>query len=195
MKDGCIYYWGDDPLETAIWAQNELNKANCRRWFGLNSIEQNNMSKLTKEEALAKIEELKKYVEQEEASDGFEYGDDYYVITDTGNVLCSTWENDRIDDFRLDSGNAYKTEGLAEAALAKQKAINKINKWIRENGAEADKESGVAYVIDSGCEVDSWTYESVNVNFPRILPISERSHAERCLAANRAEYELLFKGE
>lgn len=45
------------------------------------------------------------------------YGDMYYSISKTGNIISLEWSNDDFDSIRYDSYNCYKTYKEAEKAL------------------------------------------------------------------------------
>ncbi len=105
------------------------------------------MNKLTKQQALAKIKELEKYIEEIKEKkpksiwdideDNFE---EYWYI-DTGGAVsitkdidwCSNYsefENDRMN------GNAFLTEKGARKELEKRKAIQRVLKWKHKNGLD-----------------------------------------------------------
>ena len=106
------------------------------------------MNKLTKQQALEKIKELEKYIEEikekEETKNIWEITEDnfkeYWYINTGGAVSinkdivwCSNYsefENDRMN------GNAFLTEEEAIKELEKRKAIQRVLKWKYENGLD-----------------------------------------------------------
>lgn len=63
----------------------------------------------------------------------FQDGDNYYIVDSVGDVNNSFWWNDAIDYYRLDTGNAFKTQEEAEKKAEQMKALARVNKYIREN--------------------------------------------------------------
>lgn len=68
-----------------------------------------------------------------------ETGEQYYIISDVGNVKDSHWDDDRIDNFRLDMGDVFRTEAEAERALHRLKARKKFLDAGGHEGPEAHK--------------------------------------------------------
>jgi len=93
---------------------------------------------MTKEQALKKIEELKKFVEGEEKQGRFmpKVGEDYYYINSNSrwDIITDTYTNEYFDKSRYTMGNVFKTKEQAE--LHKLRLESMANKWLPENEKE-----------------------------------------------------------
>lgn len=63
----------------------------------------------------------------------FKEGDDYYYTGTYGDVRNKLWCDDEFDNYRLDTGNAFKTKEEAEKKSQQMKALARVNRYIREN--------------------------------------------------------------
>jgi hypothetical protein len=63
----------------------------------------------------------------------FRYDDSYYLVDTWGDVEQDYWRDDKIDNYRLDIGNAFKTREEAEKKVKQMQALARVNKYIREN--------------------------------------------------------------
>jgi hypothetical protein len=78
------------------------------------------------EELEKELLELKELVKEEQ---GFpQLGDEYWYITDGGDVDSFGWENSQFDVSAQAIGNVYKTEQEAEFALEKLKVENELRR-------------------------------------------------------------------
>jgi hypothetical protein len=97
-------------------------------------------TKLTKEQALAKIEELKRHVESLEKKKtvwDLEQGDGFWYVDDDGCVSLGEWEEgDPIDSFSLSIGDIFLTEKDAEAELEYRQAYQRVKEYIHDEGFE-----------------------------------------------------------
>ncbi len=97
------------------------------------------MNKLTKQQALEKIKELEKYIEEikekEETKNIWEITEDnfkgYWYLG--GNNIKSFYSYAAFEVDRL-VNNAFLTEKDARKELEKRKAITRVMKWKHENG-------------------------------------------------------------
>lgn len=133
--------------------------------------------KSTKEHEL-KLNELKEEVkkaEQEEKCSNkmpFEIGEDYYYISTAGEIAFDEWDNDEIDMWRFNQGNAFKTGQEAEDKLFQLKVEAKAREFIRASNCtvteeeferDEDNEYGIYYDIKENC-IDYYIASKVEVN-------------------------------
>ena len=93
-----------------------------------------------------KLNELKEEIdkaEQEENSSNkmlFEIGENYYYIFRAGEIDFDKWDNDEIDMWKLNQGNAFKTEEEAEDKLFQLRLEGKARKFRRINNCDVTEE-------------------------------------------------------
>ena len=93
-----------------------------------------------------KLNELKEEIdkaEQEENSSNkmlFEIGENYYYIFRAGEIDFDKWDNDEIDMWKLNQGNAFKTEEEAEDKLFQLRLEGKARKFRRINNCDVSEE-------------------------------------------------------
>ncbi len=105
------------------------------------------MNKLTKQQALEKIKELEKYIEEikekEETKNIWEITEDnfkgYWYLG--GNNIKSFYSYAAFEVDRL-VNNAFLTEEEAIKELEKRKAIQRVLKWKYENGLDFEPDWG-----------------------------------------------------
>lgn len=111
---------------------------------------------MTKIEALEKIEELKKFIEQEDLVWKPEAGEDYLVVHPEGNTGRSSWCNDSYDKGRLEMGNVFKTE--EEAQAHKMRLLS-----MAQRGKPPEKDERYWFCVSDGTAQTStwagWTTE------------------------------------
>lgn len=104
------------------------------------------MNKL--EELEKKYKELGEEIERLKSQSGErwrgEYMEDYYLIDDSGEILCDDDEGTNIDDFRFNTRNYFKTEEEAEKVLNKTLIYNKLKDLALKlnNGTPVDWSNG-----------------------------------------------------
>ena len=93
-----------------------------------------------------KLNELKEEIdktEQEENSSNkmpFEKGDEYYYICRAREIDFDKWDNDEIDMWKLNQGNAFKTEEEAEDKLFQLTLEGKAREFRRINNCDVSEE-------------------------------------------------------
>lgn len=92
-----------------------------------------------------KLNELKEEIdkaEQEEKCNKmpFEIGDGYYSISVLGDIVFDKWGNDEIDRWKLNQGNAFKTEEEAEDKLFQLRLEGKAREFRRINNCDVSEE-------------------------------------------------------
>ena len=93
-----------------------------------------------------KLNELKEKIdktEQEENSSNkmlFEIGENYYYIFRAGEIDFDKWDNDEIDMWKLNQGNAFKTEEEAEDKLFQLRLEGKAREFRRINNCDVSEE-------------------------------------------------------
>lgn len=93
-----------------------------------------------------KLNELKEEIdkaEQEEKSNNkmpFKKGDECYYITISRYIVSDTWDNDKINFWRLSQGNAFKTRQEAEDKLFQLNLEGKAREFKRTNNCNVTKE-------------------------------------------------------
>lgn len=117
-----------------------------------------------------KLNELKEKIdktEQEENSSNkmpFEKGDEYYYIFRAGGIDFDKWDNDEIDMWKLNQGNAFKTEEEAEDKLFQLRLEGKAREFRRINNCDVSEEDWknmnknkyyIYYSLINGIAIDS----------------------------------------
>ena len=93
-----------------------------------------------------KLNELKEEIdkaEQEENSSNkmlFEIGENYYYIFRAGEIDFDKWDNDEIDMWKLNQGNAFKTEEEAKDKLFQLTLEGKAREFRRINNCDVSEE-------------------------------------------------------
>lgn len=160
--------------------------------------------KLTKQQALQKIEELKKYIEVEDKKEsGYwepEDGEKYYWIDGYGQVECNEWNEWNGWAFGhglLSIGNVFRTEEEAQRELDKLKALTKIRKYIAEHDMEfvpdwEDEEQRKLYICYDPVEkCFDWVWSSRTQYLAPFFFASEK-HAEQVIEDCEDELKVLF---
>lgn len=164
---------------------------------------------LTKQQALenlASIEaqalELKAFIEQEESKGVWKltYGDEYFHVSSYGVIERNIWKRDAVDSGRWDIGNAYCTSEEALAAVAKQKALVRINRYIEENFGkwEPDWENKMQskwfIYYDYSRAVSRFMYHHASdVQRATFIPYLEKeSHAEQLIKDMEGDLRIVF---
>lgn len=157
--------------------------------------------KLTKQQALEKIEELKAFIEQEDSKRVWKPSghEKYFVIAGNGEVCMPSWSADNEDYERWEMGNVYRTREEAKAAVTKQKALVRINRYIEEHFGkwEPDWESTdeYKYHITYRHYSKSFTYEYCQtLQFCSLIPfLKEESHAEQLIEDMEGDLRCIFQ--
>ena len=93
-----------------------------------------------------KLNELKEEIdkaEQEENSSNkmlFEIGENYYYIFRAGEIDFDKWDNDEIDMWKLNQGNAFKTEEEVKDKLFQLTLEGKAREYRRINNCDVSEE-------------------------------------------------------
>ena len=108
---------------------------------------------MTKEEALKKIEELKKFVEEE--SEFPKVGDKQYSVSVFGDIFSRIWggyDNDSNDEDLIKIGNVFKTKEDAEMEVLRLKS--KAQAWVPKDGEDFYYwDFGTGGVVRDGCYI------------------------------------------
>ena len=102
----------------------------------------NEIQKL-REEFNAKLDKLEKKEEKK-------VGEEYWSIGNDGCKYCEKWEDDGIDNGRLETGNVFFVEKEAEDEIERRKAIVTIKTYIKEHfpfEPDWDDEKQEKYII------------------------------------------------
>lgn len=141
-------------------------------------------------------DDFKKLRSQFRKKKEIERGTEYYYISWDGSVDEDYWGDDKVDNFLRDSGNFYLIKEEAEKALEKQVALNKINKYIRDNDMEFTPdwkdESQYKYCVYSvrgDLEVDSFWSSRHCLKIPYLASIE---HTEQLIKDCKKELLVLF---
>ena len=117
-----------------------------------------------------KLNELKEEIdkaEQEEKCSNkmlFEIGEDYYYISTAGEIAFDEWDNDEIDMWRFNQGNAFKTGQEAEDKLFQLRLEGKAREFRRINNCDVSEEDWknmnknkyyIYYSLINGIAIDS----------------------------------------
>ena len=164
------------------------------------------MNKLTKQQALEKIKELEKYIEEikekEETKNIWEITEDnfkgYWYLG--GNNIKSFYSYAAFEVDRL-VNNAFLTEKGARKELEKRKAIQRVLKWKHENGLdfEPDWENNnenkyLLFYNYNSCSKKICS----NVHFESkyYCPVGyfkTKKDAEKCIEECKEDLELIYK--
>lgn len=68
-----------------------------------------------------------------------ERGEDYYTVSELGGLSFLRWDDDGIDNKRLDMGNVFRTNAEANRALHRLRARKKFRDARGHEGPEAHK--------------------------------------------------------
>ena len=117
-----------------------------------------------------KLNELKEEIdkaEQEENSSNkmpFEIGENYYYIFRAGEIDFDKWDNDEIDMWKLNQGNAFKNKQEAEDKLFQLTLEGKAREFRRINNCDVSEEDWknmnknkyyIYYSLINGIAIDS----------------------------------------
>ena len=110
---------------------------------------------------------------QESNSVPFKKGVNYYLVDGGGDSINDHWDDDEIDNYRLDIGNAFKTEEEAEKKSKQMQALARVNRYIRENdlrltdvnwnNTESCKWSILYNISSKKIEVCGWCFSNYKV--------------------------------
>jgi len=85
---------------------------------------------MNKQEALQKIEELKAFIEQEDAKEFPQKEEEYYIVNDNREVVKRWNHNQKLTNYHLATNNVYRTSEDAKLWLEIQKrAIELRGDW------------------------------------------------------------------
>ncbi len=151
---------------------------------------------MNKQEALEKIEELKKFIENEYKQEDWkpEKGEDFFCITYYGDITTSTWRGGDVFENMYSLGNIYKTRQLAQLEVDKRKAYVKIQRYAKRVNGD--------WVIDFNDNLPKFFIQSYydslgvisNVNIRHLNNVYFKSYilAIQAMEDLEPEYKLLF---
>ena len=119
-------------------------------------------------------EEIDKVEQEENSSNGipFKLGDEYYCISNFGEIIHDEWSNGEVDFWRFNQANIFKTKEDAKDKLFQLKVEAKAREFIRDNNCavteeeferDEDNEYGIYYDIKENC-IDYYIASKVEVN-------------------------------
>lgn len=108
------------------------------------------------DEKLASLKEemMKKFEEQEDEFP--KYGDRYYYLTASGNIQCTTWNDDEFDRNVSARGNRFRTWEESEFERERGKVIAELEKFSKPNDKEWNE--GYNYFV-------LWDYRKNNIGY------------------------------
>jgi len=123
----------------------------------------------------------------------------YWFIDEVNKKQLSLWENDNIDNKRLKNHNVYLTEAECDKQIAKNKALNKIKTYIKDNFEEfvpnwrninEHKYSLYYDYVDKEWNIcDNYSYRELN-----LLPfLKSEKQAEQIIKDCKKELDILIK--
>lgn len=117
-------------------------------------------------------EEIDKMEKEEKNSNTFKLGDEYYCISNFGEIIHDEWSNGEVDFWRFNQANIFKTKEDAKDKLFQLKVEAKAREFIRDNNCavteeeferDEDNEYGIYYDIKENC-IDYYIASKVEVN-------------------------------
>ena len=102
---------------------------------------------MTKQEYENKIKDLEKQIEElkmakveEPQSKKWEpkFTDEYYCVDGVGDIILSSWEDDKIDAWRYLTGNCFKTKEEAEEYKKQIEYTARYKNYIEEHSEPID---------------------------------------------------------
>ena len=157
---------------------------------------------LTKQQALEKIKELEAFIKQGESKVWKpEDGEKYYCIDEGRVVEVQGWNRNNVwHERRWEIGNCYRTKKEVQAAVTKQKALVRINRYIEENFGkwEPDWENKMQskwfIYYDYSRAVSRFMYHHASdVQRATFIPYLEKeSHAEQLIKDMEGDLRIVF---
>jgi len=123
----------------------------------------------------------------------------YWFIDEVNKKQLSLWENDNIDNKRLKNHNVYLTEAECDKQIAKNKALNKIKTYIKDNFEEFvpdwEDEMEYKYNLYYDYVVKEWyIYDNRYCRKLHLLPyLKSIEQAEQVIKDCEKELDILIK--
>lgn len=125
-----------------------------------------------------------------------EMREEYWFI-DNDYFDTHIWENDRMDNNCWNSGNGFFTEEEAEKELDKRRAIQRVKDYILRSGMywepDRDDSDEKYFFVSYEGETKIYSYFSVVKYYSPIGYLKSKKDAEKVLADNKEDLELIFK--
>jgi len=155
--------------------------------------------KITKEEILENLDQVKKYISEIDNKPKTEERTKYWFIDEVNKKQLSLWENDNIDNKRLQNHNLYLIVEDCDKQIAKNEALNKIKTFIKDNFdtfvPDWEVEDENKYSIYYDYKDEEWDYY-FNDNFRELtlLPfLKSEKQAEQLVKDCKKELDILIK--
>ena len=159
----------------------------------------NKNMKITKDQILENLDQVKKYISEIDNKPKIEKGTLYCFIDEVNKKQLSLWENDNIDNKRLKNHNVYLTEAECDKQIAKNKALNKIKTYIKDNFEEFvpdwEDEMEYKYNLYYDYVVKEWyIYDNRYCRKLHLLPyLKSIEQAEQVIKDCEKELDILIK--
>ena len=152
-----------------------------------------------------KLNELKEEIdkaEQEEKCSNkmlFEIGEDYYCISNFGEIIHDEWSNDEVDFWRFNQANIFKNKEDAKDKLFQLKVEAKAREFRRINNCDVDKEDlrninnrkyYIYYNLVRGITIGTY---SVNIEPTKLGYFNSEEMANRFTKENEEDLIKYFK--
>ena len=155
--------------------------------------------KITKDQILENLDQVKKYISEIDNKPKIEKDTEHWLIDRYNEKTISFWDDEKWSIRLLKNHNVYLNKSDCIKQIAKNKALNKIKTFIKDNFEEFlpdwEDEDENKYSIYYDYEDEEWDYYS-NGNFRELtlLPfLKSEKQAEQLIKDCRKELDILIK--
>jgi len=155
--------------------------------------------KITKDQILENLDQVKKYISEIDNKPNIEMETEYWYINEFIEKEYTSWDNYEYDKNTLKNHNLYLIEADCDKQIAKNKALNKIKTYLKDNFEEFlpdwEDEDEDKYNLYYDYEDEEWDYCS-NGNFRELflLPfLKSDEQAEQVIKDCKKELDILIK--
>lgn len=129
----------------------------------------------------------------------FEIGEDYYCISNFGEIIHDEWSNDEVDFWRFNQANIFKNKEDAKDKLFQLKVEAKAREFRRINNCDVDKEDlrninnrkyYIYYNLVRGITIGTY---SVNIEPTKLGYFNSEEMANRFTKENEEDLIKYFK--
>lgn len=137
-------------------------------------------------ELIEQYNKLGEEIEKLKGKEEFKVGEDYWLIDSMGYIDKINWDNDEIDNARLELGNMFHTKEEAEKELKKRKIYNQLKRYAEEHNDKIDWQDENEYKYyayynyeNKHIEIDCvWSHKEINVIYFSSREIAENAVKE-----------------
>lgn len=156
--------------------------------------------KLTKQQALKKIEELQAYIKGQESKKQWraKVGEKYYHVDAQGDIEWDFEENHSIDNYLYTTGNYFQTKEEAEAYKERQLAIGRVTHAILEANGDwevdwSDDEQEKYHIEYDPHEGHFYNEYNYSIQINTLLPhIKDQETTKQIIKDHKEDLLLIF---